>query len=290
MTVELMGVRTAKASGLVLSCPLGTTALVEDEPSSCDELVEIIAGILRPRRGKVRVFGRDPYGAPDVRRRLASLLAVEELLDEPTLEASVGKTLALRESNLRARDVLDAFDLGGLVESRPNALGGSERRAVALALALSVDAPSVVVLHEPLSAGAPRARVLSGLATLGANAVVIAITASLRDAQALGGRIVRVGRRGVVPDGDAAVPPRAVELVAKLLEGGAVAERLTGEAAVRRVTWDSGGGELVVEATDLDAATLALFSATRAAGAVIVSLSHRPTPRLVAPEAARGSS
>ena len=142
-----------------LTCGPGLHTVVASEIAAASELVAIASGLARPRRGTLRVGGKDPYRSPETRRAIATLLYDEQAVQGRSVEESLGRALALHQSPLKAADVLSPFGLSVLAARPPGSLCRAELRAVALALALSLEPVSLLVLHEPLATSLDRARV-----------------------------------------------------------------------------------------------------------------------------------
>src|SRR5690606_7241317 len=213
VTLELRQVDAPPLRGIDLELAAGLHVVLGADADGSRELVEIVSGVRRPQRGTVRVLGRDPFRTPAVRRRIASLLAEEQLPHAATVEQLVGHALALHAQP--ASDALRALSDVGIEAwraRRPSSLDAHERRTVALAIALA-QAPALLVAHEPLArvAAVERGRVIERLNALAAkDTCVLCTTSSPRDALELAdavwlleaGRLTRrpsPARRELVP-------------------------------------------------------------------------------------------
>lgn len=148
----LAEVRLAVAPGEVL-------AVVGPNGSGKSTLLRLLAGVLAPRRGEVRLAGRPLAAWPrrERARRLA-LVPQEPRLDFPftVLEtALMGRAPHLRALGFpgpadlaAAREALAALDVLDLAPRRIDTLSGGERQRVFLARALA-QAPAVLLLDEP---------------------------------------------------------------------------------------------------------------------------------------------
>jgi len=173
----------------------GLHALLGAPEDEASEFVAICAGLIRPRRGVVRLDAERPFANPEVRRKIGALLEVEDPLEGPTVEAAVALSLVLQGVSQSARDLLSPLGLEPLLKRRPASLSASETRKIALSVALGLSAPALLILHEPLAAGLERQRVVSRLTERAAQgAVVLSVMASRRDAAELGARTVEFAR------------------------------------------------------------------------------------------------
>ncbi len=156
---------TAVLQDVTLSAAAGTTiGLVGRSGSGKTTLAQIVAGVLAPTEGSVRIGGRpitgadrvdrvekaglvqyvfqDPFGSLNPRRSALSQVA------EPLIAAGRPTT----EARDRARELLTEVGLTpAQIDRRPTALSGGQCQRVGIARAL-VRRPAVVVLDEPVSA------------------------------------------------------------------------------------------------------------------------------------------
>jgi putative ABC transport system ATP-binding protein len=133
-------------------------------PSGCGKttLISVIAGLLDPTSGEVRLFGQNPFqlGAEEQilfrRKQLGFVFQQYNLL--PALTAAENAAVPLLAAGMRraeavdrARALLVRLGLEQRMESLPNKLSGGQQQRVALARAL-VHEPRLIVCDEPTAA------------------------------------------------------------------------------------------------------------------------------------------
>ncbi len=142
--------------GLSLTISGGVVAVVGENGAGKTTLTKLVNGLLRPASGSVVVDGVDV--ATTTVARMARIVGYafqnpDDQLFERTVHAEVSfgpRALGIPPSHREAA-VIRALELCGLTgkqETHPHDLGLSERKWVAIASALAVD-PPVVVLDEP---------------------------------------------------------------------------------------------------------------------------------------------
>lgn len=138
-----------------------TLGLVGPSGSGKSTILRAIAGLLRPKRGRIvhggRVLLDTDAGvnlSPDARRvgvvyqdgALFPFMSVEQ-----NVAYGVRAGRGERVRRARARAILERFGIGHLATARPLDLSGGERQRVALARAVASE-PEILLLDEPLSA------------------------------------------------------------------------------------------------------------------------------------------
>jgi putative ABC transport system ATP-binding protein len=138
------------------------TYLVGESGSGKTTLISIIAGILYPTEGRVRVFGSEIYDLSKnalVLFRLSNIgfifqqynliptLTAAENASVPLVAAGMGRAEAVQ----RARSTLDKLNIGQLCERLPRQMSGGQQQRVAIARALVHD-PRLIVCDEPTAA------------------------------------------------------------------------------------------------------------------------------------------
>ena len=119
-------------------------------------LVKILAGLLRPEAGRIRIQGRDMLGVPPWRRNIGYVPQDGLLFPNYSVGRNIEYGLRVRHvaRDRRREAVQEAAGLlgiGHLLERRVTGLSGGEQQRVALARALVLK-PAVLLLDEPVSA------------------------------------------------------------------------------------------------------------------------------------------
>nr|WP_214364616.1 ATP-binding cassette domain-containing protein [Pseudonocardia sp. H11422] len=178
-------------------------------------LLGVLAGLLRPDAGHVRVGGTvvtDTATGVHVpaHRRGVGLLAQQALLF-PHLSA-VGNVafgpraagVPRREAERRARELLADVDVAPLADRRPAQMSGGQQQRVALARALA-PGPGLLLLDEPLAAldvdATPAMRSLLRRMIRDAKQTAVLVTHSALDALVLADRVVVLTGGEVVEQG-----------------------------------------------------------------------------------------
>lgn len=123
-----------------------------------DELIRLLDGSLRPRRGQVTLDGVSIHSSPRLRRRVASLRAIETLPSAPTVASALNLIAQFRGLPCQGPEWLKAVGAQSLAPRRPESLQPIEGRLVGLAVALAIAEPELVVLYEPLAFEPPVVR------------------------------------------------------------------------------------------------------------------------------------
>ncbi|MGE9807237.1 ABC transporter ATP-binding protein [Janibacter sp. G1551] len=186
--IEVRGVRRAFGSVLAVdditltAAPGEVTALIGPNGSGKTTLMLMLASLLVPDRGEIRIDGFDPVTQPaDVRARIGWMpdgfgtwdsLKVREVLSIIASAYRVPTDVA----DERIAELLSSLHLADLADRPARVLSRGQKQRLGLARAL-VNDPSVLVLDEPASGLDPRSRielrdVLRGLAAQGRTVLV----------------------------------------------------------------------------------------------------------------------
>jgi NitT/TauT family transport system ATP-binding protein len=143
---------------VTLSVPKGSFVSLIG-PSGCGKstLLKVMAGLIVPTEGEMRVAGMTPQNA--VKARLIGLVFQEATLlpwknaleNAAFLLMTADETVKRAEAFDRAQKMLDLVGLSGAESKRPSQLSGGMRQRVAIARALALD-PEVLLMDEPFGA------------------------------------------------------------------------------------------------------------------------------------------
>ena len=141
-----------------LSAPAGLTALFGPSGSGKTSLVNIIAGLTRPDRGRVVVDGEvlvdtgKSIFLPPYRRRIGYVFQEGRLFPHITVRQNLlyGRWFARPGETTEVERVIDLLGIGDILERRPGLLSGGEKQRVAIGRAL-LSNPRAVLMDEPLA-------------------------------------------------------------------------------------------------------------------------------------------
>ena len=126
-------------------------------PSGCGKstTLQMIAGLVEPSRGRITLDGRDITSEKPNRRGLGIVFQSYALFPHMTVAENVGFGLEMRkvaraERDARVMTTLAMVHLTALADRYPRQLSGGQRQRVAVARALVIN-PPVLLLDEPLS-------------------------------------------------------------------------------------------------------------------------------------------
>ncbi len=151
-------------------------------------LLALVAGLVRPRSGSVRVLDGDP-SRPDARRQIARVPFEPALPEALRVDETLALAATLRgEARRPAVERLAPLGLEALAPRLVRSLSRPEARAVALAEAVTSERVRVLLVEEPFVGMDPRAsaRLAACLRARGDDGCAILVdTASPRDAAEL---------------------------------------------------------------------------------------------------------
>ncbi|WP_067177288.1 ABC transporter ATP-binding protein [Microtetraspora niveoalba] len=267
------GRRGHALDGLSFTAGVGVNGLLGPNGAGKTTLIRLLATVLTPDGGTMRLLGRDPATERSaIRRRLGYLpqepgyhrgFTVFEFVDYVAILKEMADRRARHDE---VRRVIDAVGLADVSGKKIRALSGGMRRRVGIAQAL-LGEPELVLLDEPTAGLDPeeRLRFRELISRIGENRTVILSTHQIEDVAALCARVV------VLKDGRSAFEgtPKELRALAKgrtwLWEkkAGLLSWR-TGEGVFRSIG-DPPEGARLVEPTIEDAYLLLLGEGALAA-------------------------
>lgn len=141
------------------SCGAGITALFGQSGSGKTTVINMIAGLLRPERGRISVDGRTLFDSaakidvPPHRRRIGYVFQDARLFPHLTVRRNLlyGRYFSPADGRYAAFDqVVDLLGIAGLLDRRPGGLSGGEEQRVAIGRAL-LASPRILLMDEPLA-------------------------------------------------------------------------------------------------------------------------------------------
>lgn len=191
-----------------------TLAILGPNGAGKSTVLSVIAGLLRPDRGRVVLDGRELTGArtlvPPHDRQIALLAQDPLLFPHLTVRQNVefgprSRGTGRAAARATAQRWLDEVDVAELSGRRPGELSGGQAQRVAVARALAVD-PRVLLLDEPMAAldVAVRPALRQTLKRVLAGRTVVLVTHDVLDALLLADRVVVLEGGRVVEAGPTA--------------------------------------------------------------------------------------
>ncbi len=140
-----------------LELPKGSyAALLGPSGSGKSVMLELIAGLRFPEKGKILIDGVDMTNTPARKRPVGMLFQDYALFPHMTVEENIGFPLSISGADKAtvAKEtwrIASLFKIEGLLKRAIKDLSGGEKQRCALARAMAHQ-PSVLLLDEPLSA------------------------------------------------------------------------------------------------------------------------------------------
>lgn len=138
----------------------GVTALFGPSGAGKSSVIHMMAGLLRPDDGYIRVQDRDLFHKekgihlPPERRRIGCVFQDARLFPHMKVQTNLTYGMRLVPESQRFIDfsaVVDLLGIGHLLDRRPAKLSGGEKQRVAIGRAL-LTSPRLLLMDEPLAA------------------------------------------------------------------------------------------------------------------------------------------
>ena len=182
----------------------GATALFGPSGAGKTSIVNMIAGLLKPDRGRIALDDTVLFDSsaridvPAHRRRVGYVFQEGRLFPHMTVAQNLdyGRWMSGLPADTAERErIIELLDVGGLLARRPGKLSGGERQRVAFGRALLMQ-PRLLLLDEPL-ASLDRARKLEILPYLArlrdeAHVPMIYVSHQMVEIQRLCSQVVRI--------------------------------------------------------------------------------------------------
>lgn len=236
LSVEIGHTVGALQLDVAFEAPPGVTVLFGSSGSGKTSVVNAVAGLLRPDRGRVSVNGWELFDTearrwlPPHKRRLGYIFQEGRLFPHLTVRQNLvyGRWFAPAGERRESLDkVVEVMGIGHLLPRRPGALSGGEKQRVAIGRAL-LAGPRLLLADEPLAAldEARKAEILPFFERLrdAFEVPILYVTHSAAEVARLattvvvleGGRVVRQGAADAVLS-DPDVMPTGVRAAGALL-------------------------------------------------------------------------
>ena len=225
-------------------------------------LISLLTGIRRPDVGEVSILGGDPTD-PASRRRLGvtpQATAVPVALKVREVLGFVGTHFGTDPDHLD--ELVESFDLTGLVDKQCGSLSGGQQRRLLVALAL-VGNPELVILDEPTTGldVESRERLWARLRRYRDDGGTLAITSHyLAEIEALASRVLVIDHGRIIADGTVRQITEQVQLRRVLVRTSSPEHQLLTLPGAVSVTPDLDGEHLVIASRDADATVRALVT------------------------------
>ncbi|MGN6107875.1 MAG: ABC transporter ATP-binding protein [Kofleriaceae bacterium] len=261
----------------------GIVGLLGPNGAGTSTLLKMMAGLLRPSRGTLTVYGQNPFDDVAVRRRIGYAPEHEKAWDELTaLEVVTARaTLAgvpRGDAKIAAEAALAAMGMTDAMNRRVKGFSKGMRQRTKLATAIAHD-PDFLLLDEPLTGVDPVARIdiVERIRRLGeAGKTVVVSSHVLYEIEALTSEIVVIYRGQVLAEGNVyeirkLIDRRPHRIRIECDRPRAIASALAAEDHVARIVFERAA--VLVETRDPDRCYDQIAEAVLDRGVVVSALS-----------------
>lgn len=169
-------------------------------------LLELIAGIIPPDKGKITLFQKDITQLPTGKRRTGLIFQTPALFHHYTVAENIAYSLHKLKKSERLKKVTmlaEQMNISHLLQNKTTKLSGGELQRVALARVIASN-PLILLLDEPLSAidTSLKADIRGLLRTLNKGGLpILHVTHDFEEAVALGSKISIIEHGNIVQTG-----------------------------------------------------------------------------------------
>lgn len=207
----------AALNGVTLQIGAGeAVGLIGPNGAGKTTLLALLAGLRRPTRGTVRLFGGDPV-APRSRTRLGMAPQALSLPETARVGEALAYVRAFYQQPVSVTELVDEFNIGRLLKQQVGGLSGGQKRLLSVALAFAGN-PKLVLLDEPTTGldGESRELLWQRVAARVDTGTTLLVTSHyLEDIERLAERVV-VLKAGQIAEDAAITDIRAANRLAKV--------------------------------------------------------------------------
>ncbi|HEV7557355.1 MAG TPA: ABC transporter ATP-binding protein, partial [Kofleriaceae bacterium] len=185
----------------------GVLGLLGPNGAGKSTLIKLMAGLLRPSRGTLAVYGANPFVDPEVRRRIGYAPEHDNTWDELTaleLVTAMATLAGAAKPRTAAETALEQVGMTDAMHRRVKGFSKGMRQRTKLATAIAHE-PDFLVLDEPLTGVDPVARVdiVERVRALGAAGKTVVVSSHvLYEIEALTQEIVVLHRGQILAEGN----------------------------------------------------------------------------------------
>ncbi|WP_456329110.1 ABC transporter ATP-binding protein [Archaeoglobus sp.] len=139
--------RKTVLKGINFELNSGKVAVLGYNGAGKSTLAKVIAGILRPTEGEVRVFGKDPSTSPDARKRIGIATHNPMLYGELTVRENLKFYAKIYGKQRKIEELAERFGFSDYFDTKVNELSRGYLQRVSLAKAIIND-PELLILDE----------------------------------------------------------------------------------------------------------------------------------------------